>query len=54
LRKDHRLWVTENSELKIIFGHKRDEVPREVKKLHEELRNLCSSSNPVRKDKSGA
>jgi hypothetical protein len=38
----------ENRELRTIFGHKRDEVTREWRKLHnEELNYLYSSSNIV-------
>jgi len=40
--------VFENRELRTIFGHKRDKVTREWRKLHnEELNYLYSSSNIV-------
>jgi hypothetical protein len=41
LREEHRMKVSENRVLRIIFGPKRDKVTGEWKKLHnEELRNL--------------
>jgi len=49
LREERRLRVFENWVLRRIFGHKRDEVTGEWKKLHnEELNVLYSSSNIVR------
>jgi hypothetical protein len=40
--------VFENRVLRRIFGHKRDEVTGEWRKLHnEELHNLCSSPNII-------
>ena len=41
LREGRRLTVFENRVLRRIFGHKRDEVPEEWRKLHnEELNDL--------------
>jgi hypothetical protein len=41
LREAHSLRVTENRDLRRIFGPKRDEVTGECRKLHnEELHNL--------------
>ena len=43
MRKERRLWVFQNRVLRRIFGPKRDEVPRELRKLHnEELSYLYS------------
>jgi hypothetical protein len=43
LRVEHRLKVFENKVLRRIFGPKRDEVTRGLRKLHnEELRDLYS------------
>jgi hypothetical protein len=51
LTEEHRLRVFENSVLR-IFGPKRDEVTGEWKKLHnEELHNLYSSPNIIRRVK---
>jgi hypothetical protein len=36
LREELRLRVFENRVLRRIFGHKRDEVTRELRKLHNE------------------
>jgi hypothetical protein len=48
-REEHRLSVFENRVLKRIFGHKRDEVTGEWRKLHnEELHNLYSSQDIIR------
>jgi len=48
LREERRLRVFENRVLR-IFVHKRDEVTREWRKLHnEELNNMYSSPNIVR------
>jgi hypothetical protein len=53
LREEHRLWVSENSVLRGIFGPKRDEVTGEWRKLHnEELHNLYSSPDIIRQVKS--
>jgi hypothetical protein len=53
LREEHRLGVSENRVLRIIFGPKRDEVMGEWRKLHnEELHNLYSSSDIIRQVKS--
>jgi hypothetical protein len=52
LRKEHRLRVFENRELRRIFGPKR-EVTGGWRKLHnEELHNLHSSTNIIRMIKS--
>jgi hypothetical protein len=49
LRKEHKLRVFENRVLRRIFEHKRDEVTREWRRLHnEELYNPCSSPNIIR------
>jgi hypothetical protein len=48
LREDRILRVFENRVLGRIFGPKRDEVPREWGKLHEELNDPNSSPNNVR------
>ena len=48
LREDRRLRLFENRVLRRIFGPKRDEVIRELRKLHcEELGDLYSSFNIV-------
>jgi hypothetical protein len=48
LREEHRLRAFENGVLRSIFGPKRDEVPREWGKLHnEELNDLYCSPNIV-------
>jgi hypothetical protein len=48
LREERRLSVFENGVLRVIFGHKRDEVTGEWRKLHnEELHGLYCSSNIV-------
>jgi hypothetical protein len=53
LRQEHRLRVFENRVLRRIFGHKRDEVTEEWRKLHnEELHNLYSSPDVIRQVKS--
>ena len=53
LRKEHRLRVFENRVLRRIFGHKRDGVTGEWRKLHnEELNDLYSSPNILRVIKS--
>ena len=53
LREERRLRVLENRVLGRIFGLKREEVTRELRKLHnEELNDLYSSSNIVRVIKS--
>jgi hypothetical protein len=49
LREEHRLRVFENRVLRRIFGPKRNEVPGEWRKLHnEELRDLYSSPSIIR------
>jgi hypothetical protein len=53
LREKRRLRVSENRVLRRIFGPKRDEVTRELRKLHdEELNNLYTSPIIVRVIKS--
>jgi len=53
LREERRLRVSENRVSRKIFGHKRDKVTREWRKLHnEELNDLYSSPNIVRVIKS--
>ena len=53
LREERRLRVFENRVLRRIFGHKGDEVTRELRKLHnEELNDLYCSLNIVRVTKS--
>jgi hypothetical protein len=52
LRKEHRLVVVENRELR-IFGPKREEVAGGWRRLHnEELHNLYASPNIIRVFKS--
>jgi len=49
LREERKLWVFEYMVLKRIFGPRRDEVTRELRRLHnEELNDLYSSPNIVR------
>jgi len=53
LREERRLWVSEKRVLSRIFGHRRDEVIGEWRKLHnEELNDLYSSPTIVRVIKS--
>jgi len=53
LREERRLRVFENRVLRRIFGPKRDEVTRELRKLYKEkLNDLYSSPNIVRVMKS--
>ena len=48
MREERRLRVFENRVLRRVFGHKRDEITREWRKLHnEELNDLYCSSNIV-------
>ena len=48
MREERTLRVFENRVLRSIFGHKRDDVTGEWRKLHnEELNDLYSSSNIV-------
>jgi hypothetical protein len=47
--EERRLRVFENRVLRRIFGHKRDNVSGELRRLHnEELYVLYSSSNTIR------
>jgi hypothetical protein len=49
LREERRLRVSENRVLRRIFGTKRDEVTRELRKLHsDKLNDLYSSPNTIR------
>jgi len=49
LREERRLRVFENRVLRSIFGHKRDEVTGEWRKLHnEQLNDVYTSPNIVR------
>jgi hypothetical protein len=53
LKEEHRLRVFENRVLRRIFGHKRDGVTDEWRRLHnEELNDLYSSPNVIRVIKS--
>jgi hypothetical protein len=53
LREEHRLRMFENGVLRGIFGHKRDEVTGEWRKMHNgELHNLYSSLDIIRQIKS--
>ena len=53
MREERRLRVFENGVLRRVFGPKRDEVIRELRKLHnEELSDLYSLPNIVRVVKS--
>jgi hypothetical protein len=53
LREEHGLRVFENRVLRTIFVHKKDELTRDWRKLHnEELHDLYSSPNIVRAIKS--
>jgi hypothetical protein len=53
LREERRLRVFDNRVLRGIFRTKRDEVPGELRKLHnEELNDIYSSQNIIRMIKS--
>jgi hypothetical protein len=53
LKEKHRLRVLENRVLRGIFGHRRDEITDEWRKLrNEELSNMYYSPNTVRVIKS--
>jgi hypothetical protein len=47
LREEHRLRVFENTELRIIYGPKRDEVTKEWRKLHNKKLNGLSSPHNI-------
>jgi hypothetical protein len=52
-REEHRIRVFENRVLRRIFGHKKDEVRGEWRRVHKgELNDLYSSSNIIRVIKS--
>jgi hypothetical protein len=54
MREEGRLRMFENMVLRRIFGHKRDEVTGEWRKLHnEELNDLYSTPNIIRDIKLG-
>jgi hypothetical protein len=49
LREEHTSRVFENRVLRIIFGHKREELVGDWRKLHnEELQNLYVSLDTIR------
>ena len=49
MREERRLWLFENRVLRRIFGHNREEVTGDWRKLHdEELNDLYSSPNIIR------
>jgi hypothetical protein len=53
LREEHKLRVFENRVLMRIFGHKKDKVTGEWRRLHSgELHNLYSSPDIIRQIKS--
>jgi len=53
MREERKLRVFENMALTRIFGHRRDEITGQWKRLHnEELNDLYSSPNIVRVIKS--
>jgi len=53
VREERRLRIFEKRVLRRIFGHKRDEVTREWRRLYsEELNDMYSSPNIVRVIKS--
>jgi len=53
LREEHKLRVFENRVLRRIFGHKRNEVTGELRKLHnQELNDRYSYPNIIRVIKS--
>jgi len=54
LREERKLRVFENMVFRRLFGHRREEVTGEWRRLHnEELNDLYSSPNIVRVTKSG-
>jgi len=52
LREERRLRVFENGVLRRVFGHRREEVTQEWRKIHNELSDLYCSPNIVRAIKS--
>jgi hypothetical protein len=53
LRKESRLWVSENRALRRIFGSKRDKVTAEWRRIrHEEIHDLYFSPHSIRVIKS--
>jgi len=52
LKEERGLRLFENRVLRRIFGPKRDDVTGEWRKLHEELKDLYSSTNIIRVTKS--
>ena len=54
LREERKLRAFENKVLRRIFGHRRDEVTGDWRRLHsEELNDLYSSPNTVRVNEMG-
>jgi hypothetical protein len=51
LKEEHRIGISENRELRRIFGPIWDEVIRRWRKLHEQLHNLHSSPNRMMKSR---
>jgi hypothetical protein len=52
LRENYRRRVLDNRVLTRMFGPKECEIARGSRKLHEELRNLCSSKDILKMIKS--
>ena len=53
LREERRLRVSENRELRRIFGPKREEVTREWRKLREELLTQYCAGDKIEKNELG-